>query len=303
MKKRKKRKVKVYYKNIFILLIVILIGIFGVKELYVFLNDDTNINIDSNNSNKVNNEEENHEENIKEDNNIFSKEKYYHKENLDRYNNLKNNSSYSISEIIMRVNTSIDKEFYSSIKETPNPSDTLVLVNKYYKLPSGYEPDDLITTSNNKSSVKMRKEASSALESMSNAMWDDDIKILLQSGYRSEDTQEYLYNNYVKSDGKEEADTYSARPGHSEHQTGLAIDLTMDGTLEETFEDTLAFTWLTKNAHKYGFILRYPKDKVYMTGYMYEPWHYRYVGVEVATIIKNENLTFEEYLVKYENLY
>lgn len=104
-------------------------------------------------------------------------------------------------------------------------------------------------------------------------------------------------------DGVKETDTYSARPNHSEHQTGLAMDLSTDGTLSEAFENTEQFKWLNENAHKYGYILRYKKDKVYMTGYTYEPWHYRYVGVEVATIIKNENLTFEEYYVKYKGLY
>ena len=199
----------------------------------------------------------------------------------------------------MRVNTSIDKEFYTDIKTVDNPNDLLVLVNKFYALPSGIEPNDLIQVE----SVKMQREAGEALKEMATAMRNDGLKIILQSGYRSEDTQSYLYNRYVARDGKEEADTYSARPNHSEHQTGLAIDVSHDGTLEEYFEDTPQFEWLQDNAHKYGFILRYPKDKVYMTGYTYEPWHYRYVGIEVATLIKNENITFEEYYVKYKGLY
>lgn len=141
------------------------------------------------------------------------------------------------------------------------------------------------------------------MKKMVSDLRNEGLKIILQSGYRSEDTQDYLYNRYVNNYGKEEADTFSARPNHSEHQTGLAMDLSVDGTLSEAFENTEQFKWLNENAHKYGYILRYKKDKVYMTGYTYEPWHYRYVGVEVATIIKNENLTFEEYYVKYKGLY
>jgi len=81
------------------------------------------------------------------------------------------------------------------------------------------------------------------------------------------------------------------------------MDVSHDGTLEKTFENTKQFKWLSENAYKYGFILRFPKDKVDITGYDYEPWHYRYVGIETATLIHNENLTLEEYLVKYEGLY
>ena len=127
--------------------------------------------------------------------------------------------------------------------------------------------------------------------------------MLAQSGYRSYELQENLYTGYVASHGQESADLESAKPGHSEHQLGLAMDLSIDGTLDESFGLTEQFDWLQENAYKYGYILRYPKDKVYMTGYAYEPWHYRYVGVEAATIIHNEDITYEEYCVKYLGLY
>lgn len=320
---KKKKRVKVHFGNLIILIIIIGIGIFGIKTLYKQLNtDDTN---NTNSENKfesdpikdklvnlgyskseseeiINNLDKEEIEKIDKKYDYlveFSKIKYFHIENIERYINLKNKSDYSYDEIIMRVNTSIDKEFYTDIKTVDNPNDLLVLVNKFYALPSGIEPNDLIQVE----SVKMQREAGKALKEMATAMRNDGLKIILQSGYRSEDTQSYLYNRYVARDGKEEADTYSARPNHSEHQTGLAIDVSHDGTLEEYFEDTPQFEWLQDNAHKYGFILRYPKDKVYMTGYTYEPWHYRYVGIEVATLIKNENITFEEYYVKYKGLY
>ena len=320
---KKKKKVKVHFGNLIVLIIIIGIGIFGIKTLYKQLNtDDTN---NTNSENKfesdpikdklvnlgyskseseeiINNLDKEEIEKIDKQYDYlveFSKIKYFHIENIERYINLKNKSDYSYDEIVMRVNTSIDKEFYTDIKTADNPNDLLVLVNKFYALPSGIEPNDLIQVEG----VKMQREAGEALEEMATAMRNDGLKIILQSGYRSEDTQSYLYNRYVARDGKEKADTYSARPNHSEHQTGLAIDVSHDGTLEEYFEDTPQFEWLQDNAHKYGFILRYPKDKVYMTGYTYEPWHYRYVGIEVATIIKNENITFEEYYVKYKGLY
>ncbi len=201
----------------------------------------------------------------------------------------------------MNVNISIDKPFYDEeiIKNITDTEDILILVNKYNQLPSSYEPSDLI----NVEGVKMKSEAGNKLLEMMEAMRNDGLKIIAQSGYRSYETQKSIYNNKVSSRGVEEADKVSARPGHSEHQTGLAIDLSIDGTLEKTFGDTKQYEWLNENAYKYGFIMRYPLDKIYITGYDYEPWHYRYVGLEVASVIKNENLTYEEYLVKYKGLY
>src|SRR5690606_25707577 len=116
--------------------------------------------------------------------------------------------------------------------------------------------------------------------------------------YRSYSYQSNLYNRYVRSHGKTEADRFSARPGHSEHQTGLAFDFggkNQAHWLEKSFEGTKEGKWLLANAHKYGFILRYPKGKEKITGYIYEPWHYRYVGSKKASEIKNSKLTMEEY--------
>ena len=120
------------------------------------------------------------------------------------------------------------------------------------------------------------------------------------SGFRSYEYQTTLYNNYVNRDGKEAADRYSARPGHSEHQTGLAFDIgeksQQDLWLTADFGETPAGKWLADNAHNYGFILRYPEGKEDVTGFMYESWHFRYLGVENATEVKNTGLTLEEYL-------
>jgi D-alanyl-D-alanine carboxypeptidase len=126
------------------------------------------------------------------------------------------------------------------------------------------------------------------------------FELVAFSTYRSYEYQETLYNNYVSRDGQENADRYSARPGYSEHQTGLAFDVGEKGKedlwLTDEFGETEAGKWLVENAHKYGFILRYPQGKEAITGYMYESWHFRYLGVDLATKVKQSNLTLEEYL-------
>ncbi len=158
--------------------------------------------------------------------------------------------------------------------------DGILIANKTYALPSSYDPGT-------------DSEAYAALGEMEEAAAADGIVLYLQSGYRSYDTQAAIYNNYVSMDGKAEADRYSARPGHSEHQTGLAFDL---NDLNESFGDTPEGKWLAANCYRYGFIIRYPKGKEHITGYMYEPWHVRYLGREVAEKVYNSGLTLEEYL-------
>ncbi|MDD6095029.1 MAG: D-alanyl-D-alanine carboxypeptidase family protein [Clostridia bacterium] len=156
----------------------------------------------------------------------------------------------------------------------------MLVVNKTYALPSDYNPG-------------VDPTAQSALNQMISAAKSEGISLWIASGFRSYDRQKTLYNNYVARDGKAEADRYSARPGHSEHQTGLAFDL---NSLEQSFGETPEGKWIAANCWKYGFILRYPKDKEAQTGYMYEPWHVRYVGTENAKSIYNSGLCLEEYL-------
>lgn len=125
------------------------------------------------------------------------------------------------------------------------------------------------------------------------------IILNIRSGFRSYETQETLYNNYIAKDGLEKASRYSAKPGYSEHQTGLAIDITTEDTttsIGDWFNDTKQAEWLYNNAYKYGFILRYPKGKEHITGYKYESWHYRYVGIEHSKNFAMNDLTLEEYL-------
>lgn len=156
----------------------------------------------------------------------------------------------------------------------------VLVVNKTYSLPSNYNPgvDD---------------EANAALQNMFRAAKADGIVLEIVSGFRSYDRQSTLYNNYVSRDGVAAADRYSARAGHSEHQTGLAFDL---NSLEESFGETKEGKWLKAHCHEYGFIIRYPKEKEEITGYMYEPWHVRYLGEAVAKSITESGLCLEEYL-------
>ena len=125
----------------------------------------------------------------------------------------------------------------------------------------------------------------------------DGAKLSVLSSFRTWNTQTTLFKNNKKKNGEAHALMYSAKPGHSEHQLGLAIDF---NKASMKFEGTKECEWLKQNAYKYGFIMRYPKGKEYITGFAYEPWHYRYLGVEIATKVYEENITYEEYLVKYK---
>ncbi|MCJ8012393.1 D-alanyl-D-alanine carboxypeptidase family protein [Paenibacillus sp. KQZ6P-2] len=196
---------------------------------------------------------------------------------------------------------------YSVEHVVANPESVDVLVNKTYRLPSGYVPPDLVypnvpfTFSEKVDKRKMRKDAAIALEEMFEAAEEDGISLAGVSGYRSESRQTTLYNNYVKKDGVNAADTYSARPGHSEHQTGLTIDVSGSSgkcAAESCFAGTKEAKWLAKHASEYGFIIRYPEGKESITGYKYEPWHLRYVGTKIAQEVTSRSITLEQYFGK-----
>lgn len=193
---------------------------------------------------------------------------------------------------------------YKDVKIITEPDINIVLVNKNYKLSNDYTPDDLELVSNiyANDNKYLRKEAKEAFEKLSHDASNLGYKIIAVSTYRDYNYQERLYNEYVKEKGKEYADKCSARPGHSEHQTGFAVDVMGSNNDYDEFEKSIEFEWMKNNSYKYGFILRYPQDKTKITGFKYEPWHYRYVGVEVAKIIFKEDITLEEYYDKYINL-
>lgn len=188
--------------------------------------------------------------------------------------------------------------FYKNIKQVTNPSSFIVLVNKNNRLDKGYIPKDLekIDIQYAFDDKYMRREAKNAFESLSSKAKEEGYRVVATSTYRSYDYQEKLYNHYVEEKGLEYADLCSARKGHSEHQTGLAVDVEGSNEDYDEFEKAKEFPWMIENAHKYGFILRYPKNKTNITGFKYEPWHYRYVGKEVAKEIHEKKITLEEYV-------
>lgn len=231
---------------------------------------------------------------IKDITNIISIN-YFKEDNLERYINYYQKEDLDVETILTYVNIGLDNEYYTNVTDIEDDGDILVLVNKYYKLDDTFVPEELDKVSYG--SGQLRKVARDAFDKMCEAALKEKIYIYGGSGYRSYSHQLRLYNNYVAQDGKTEADTYSARAGHSEHQTGLAMDI-LNGKWAFIEDTDKEFTWLINNSYKYGFILRYPKGKEKITGYMYEPWHYRYVGVDLATEITKENLTYEEYNAK-----
>ena len=155
-----------------------------------------------------------------------------------------------------------------------------MIVNKNHSIPASYAPG-------------LQTVAYNAFMDLKRAAAAEGYDISLLSGYRSYETQKNLYNNYVATYGQAEADTFSARPGTSEHQTGLAMDV---GWIDDAYGDTPSGIWLAENCYKFGFIIRYPKNKENITGYKYEPWHIRYLGTDIAKDVYESGLCLEEYL-------
>lgn len=177
------------------------------------------------------------------------------------------------------VSASVEVTVKKSVTE-PTYIDGILIVNKSYPLPADYAPG-------------VDSEASAAFEKMRNAAAAEGLNIYISSGYRSYEYQQGLYDRYVARSGQAEADRYSARPGHSEHQTGLAFDL---NTIDDSFAHTDEYVWLKEHCGEYGFIIRYPEDGEAVTGYMYEPWHIRYLGVDTALKVIESGLALEDYL-------
>lgn len=159
--------------------------------------------------------------------------------------------------------------------------DGILIVNKSYPLPESYNPGKVLDYVND-AFLNMQSDAAK-----------EGLNLYISSGFRSYEYQKGLYQRYVDHSGQAEADTYSARPGYSEHQSGLCFDL---NTIDDSFATTAEGKWVAENCYKYGFIIRFPKDKDAYTGYKYEPWHLRYLGIDTATSVYNSKLSLEEYL-------
>ena len=302
MSVRIKRKIKIKWKNLFILLVFSFLLIFGITEIVVCIvkvasspKTETKVKEKPKKEVKYISEDE---EKLQKLNHVNKKVDYFNPDYLDRYIMYKEkNSELDDKQIVKNVNMNLDKIHYEDTKKAKNLNTTNILVNKYYSLDENYVPDNLVEISNRYAlnGMEMVKEAATAFESMAKDAQKENLKIIAMSTYRSYNYQIKVYNQYVKADGKEKADTYSGRPGYSEHQTGLAVDVYNGKENYTNFEKTDEFDWMKEHADEYGFILRFPKGKEEETGYTYESWHYRYVGPTVAKYIKQHNISFEEY--------
>ncbi|MBS4929862.1 MAG: M15 family metallopeptidase [Clostridiales bacterium] len=183
------------------------------------------------------------------------------------------------------------------------PSNTALLIKKGFSISKDYVPEDLVevniptATKNN----QMRSDAAKALETMYEDAKKEGLILAVNSAYRSYEEQQKIYDEYFRIYDEVTAASLVAVPGTSEHQLGLSVDLTSQSVIDGqygVFGSTPEYQWVIKNAHKYGFILRYPSDKIDITGIANEPWHYRYVGVELATQLYEEGLTLEEYTLQ-----
>lgn len=241
----------------------------------------------------------------------YFEHKYFNFDNLYDYEQIRIRNNFNFKEAINYFNhPHLMSSFYQSMVPALNTNSYLVLVNKNYYLSEDYRPINLtyakdlnllIPKDINRNLIEY--ETYLSLIKLFNDAEKNNLYLYLSSGYRSYQKQASVYENYALH--YPNADLFSARAGHSEHQTGLAVDITCQSInfqLIEDFENTKEGKFIENNAYKYGFIIRYPKEKVHLTGYNYEPWHLRYVGLKIAKVIHNENITLEEYLLKYTEM-
>ncbi len=218
--------------------------------------------------------------------------------NYERYINYLEKEKKDIQTTVTYVNIGLDKPWYSNPVINEHEGELYVNVNKFYRLSDTYEPDDLVYVDKTR---RMRKEAAEQYKKLQKDANDAGLPIVPRSGYRSYKTQVSTYAHWVNVNGKASADISSARAGHSEHQTGLVMDVINRAYKEATGKNVTPTEekWLRENSYKYGFIVRYPKGKTKITGYIHEPWHLRYLGIELATKVYESNLTYDEYYDLY----
>ena len=291
--KKKKRKLNNTGK---LLLFIILIALIIVL-LLVFKKDNKK---DSKKDNKPEQTENNKPEKPEKPvtkKNKFEDGKYYLEKNLERYEAyLNQNPDLDINEVIKRVNSGIDKTWYEDVEPTDLSKGNLMIINKLHYVDQNFEPDNLVSMAGYGNGYLV-KDAYDAYVELYQAAKADGMNLLVTTSYRNYNFQSTLYWNYVNTDGQANADTYSARPGYSEHHSGLAVDLSTP-SLTNAFTEfiyTDEYQWMKENSYKYGFIQRYTDENQYITGYQPEAWHFRYVGKDVAKYIHDNDITFEEY--------
>ena len=228
----------------------------------------------------------------------FIKEKYFIYNNLSKYIEYKKkNKNDTYTHIVSIINTEADVEWLDNEKETDTSKGNLMLVNRLYGLSKDYEPDDIIDVpvSISYSGVKISKSILENIEELIDAGKEAGYTFVLSDGYRSYEAQEKMFESYKNSYGYEEADKNVARPGHSEYQTGISFQIVPYNKVFDKPRESEEYLWLRDNAYKYGFIFRYPEDKKDITLFDSYTWRLRYVGTDVASIIENEKICFEEY--------
>jgi len=230
-------------------------------------------------------------------------QKYYKEKNFDKYIEYKEyHEKTSFEDVIAIVNVHANAGWYNETFKTNTNDNYLMLVNKFNYLENDYERIDLQNVSL-QYSYAGNKVASIVIENFENMRNEVEkelgVRLMINSSYRSYKSQEEIYNEYKKISLKY-ADSYAARPGFSEHQTGLAIDITsLEHKTAKEFKESEEYAWLKENCYKYGFVLRYPENKEHITGYNTESLHFRYVGNKAAKIVHDENITFDEYYAFY----
>lgn len=221
-------------------------------------------------------------------------------ENYDRYLAYQNLENEDVETTVLLVNMGFDKEDYVD-PMVISTFDEQVLVNKHRQLSEDYTPTSLVDVPSEMTkttdTVKVEKSVLQAFEKMANAALQDNVYLLIGSGYRTYQEQQEIVDTYLKAYGQNYVDRYLPRLGFSEHQTGMSIDVA--SKVSNVFVESKEYEWMMDNAYLYGFILRYPKSKEEITGYKCEAWHYRYVGEKIAKYMKKHNMTYDEYYIEF----
>lgn len=225
----------------------------------------------------------------------FINEKYFIKDNIQRYLDYQEmNPNNLYKDTVALVNVNRDYDYYENTRETDTSNELEMLVNKYNLLSNDYEVSNIVNVSSTYgyANNKLNEDAYNAFKRLADDARKEGHTIVILSSYRTHEYQEKLWN-------RDKDDDYVARPGASEHETGYAIDVAEYNDVNDSFKDTESYKWMIENSYKYGFILRYPEGKENITGYSYEAWHYRYLGVDLATKVFNEGITYDEYYAYY----
>lgn len=316
-KKRLKLKKKVYYFGAFIVFLIvgILLGInyyndYQYKQTneYKLLEKGYSLEDTKTIFAKLSETEQQKLIDTDKDDKIISllEQKYFLEKNLEDYKEYINkNNETDYAKVISIVNVHANHKWYQLELNTNEDLGMLMNVNKFYTLSETYTPEnlkniDLTYAYDEEGKNKLIDYAYDKFLELWQAANDQGFYLMVTSSYRDYESQKEIYDYRVSNWGERKADETAARPGHSEHQTGLVIDMTSKTEpLADSFTDSKAYEWLKENAYKYGFIERYPEGKTYLTGYNPESWHWRYVGLEAAKTMHDEDITFDEYYAFY----